>query len=259
VYFGAFASIARVARAARFVLRAVCAALVIWLVAASTAVADPPSWEFWPEIDTWLRLSPAWRLSLFVPVSKNLETHYREGNVIPQADYAWGKTNRERRLMDEDRARNMKAWLLRGGYLGGQSLDDSGEAYTEHTAFAELHLRIPIKGGFLLSHRVRTDLRWLGSDNPEFSNRWRYRLQVEREFTAGRGSIVPYVNVEPYYDSRYDTVNRVRLITGTSLVWWKRTALEGNVTYQYDSRSSTKEILALNVILHVFLDVSRNQ
>jgi hypothetical protein len=31
------------------------------------------------------------------------------------------------------------------------------------------------------------------------------------------------------------------------------------VTYQYDSRSSTKEILALNVILHAFLDVSRNQ
>jgi hypothetical protein len=29
------------------------------------------------------------------------------------------------------------------------------------------------------------------------------------------------------------------------------------VTYQYDSKSSTKEILAVNVILHLFLDTSR--
>ena len=54
------------------------------------AVAPPPD-EFWPEIDTWLRLSPAWRVSLFVPISKNLETHYREGNLIPQVDFAFGK------------------------------------------------------------------------------------------------------------------------------------------------------------------------
>jgi hypothetical protein len=52
-----------------------------WLVAAGAAGAQP-SYEFWPEIDTWLRLSPAWRLSLFVPISENLETNYREGNLI---------------------------------------------------------------------------------------------------------------------------------------------------------------------------------
>jgi hypothetical protein len=228
---------------------------MVWLAAAGVAGAQP-SYEFWPEIDTWLRLSPAWRLSLFVPVSKNLETHYREGNFIPQVDYAFGKVNLGRRLLDEDRARNMKRFLLRGGYLGGRSLDDSGEAYAEHTAFAELHVRRPIKGGILLSHRLRTDLRWLGDDNPEFSWRWRYRLMVEREFDGGRVSVVPYVSVEPYYDSRYDTVNRVRLIAGGSVAWSPRTAIEVNGTYQYDSHSSTKEILALNVILHLFFDAT---
>jgi hypothetical protein len=238
-------------------LRPVCLSLIVWVMAAGAALADQPSYEFWPEIDTWWRLSPAWRVSLFVPVSKNIETSYREGNFIPQVDFAWGKTNRWSRLQDESRAQIMKAWMLRGGYLGGRSLDDKGEAYTEHTTFAELHLRIPLIGGFLLSHRLRTDLRWLGDDNPEFSSRWRYRVMVEREFTAGRASVVPYVNVEPYYDSRYETVNRVRAIAGTSVTWSPRFALEGNGTYQYDSRSSTKEILALNLILHVFFDTSR--
>jgi hypothetical protein len=258
VSVGEALSFARVRKAWVYVRRTACTALVAWLVAARAASAQP-SYEFWPEIDTWLRLSPAWRLSLFVPISKNLETHYREGNLIPQVDYAFGTAHRERRLMDEDRARNMKFFLLRGGYLGGKSLDDRGEAYTEHTAFAEVHVRIPIKGGILLSHRLRSDLRWLGQDNPEFSYRWRYRLMVEKELTAGHVSFVPYVNAEPYYDSRYDTVNRIRLIGGTSVAWSPRTALEVNGTYQYDSHSSTKEILALNVILHVFFDASHGQ
>jgi len=241
----------------RLWIQTACTGLVFSLVCAVAAWADPPSREFWPEIDTWLRLSPAWRLSVFVPISKNLETYYREGNLILQGDYAWGRTNRRKRLIDEDRAQTMKLWLVRGGYLGGKSLDDQGAAYTEYTAFAELHLRLPLKRGVLLSHRLRTDLRWLGEGDSEFSTRVRYRLLAEKEFTAGRGSIVPYVSVEPYYDSRYDTVNRVRLITGASVSWTPRAAIETNVTYQYDSRSSTRELFALNMILHVFFDASR--
>lgn len=237
--------------------RRTCAVVLAWLVSAGVALADPPTREFWPEVDTWLRLSPAWRVSLFVPLSENLDTHYREGNLIPQVDYAWGKTRRSHRLFDEDRARVMRVWMLRGGYLGGKSLDDQGEAYTEYTTFGELHIRLPLKGGFLLSHRLRSDLRWLGKDSHEFSNRWRYRLMLEREVTAGRASFVPYVSVEPYCDSRYDTVNRIRAIMGSSVGWSPRAALEGNVTYQHDTRSSTKEVLALNVILHVFFDASR--
>jgi len=243
----------------RVAIRALSAALLVWLAAAGAALAQPPTKELWPEIDTWLRLSPAWRLSLFVPIAENLDTHYREGNLIPQVDFAFGKAKFQRRLMDEERAGNMNLFLVRGGYLGGKSLGDGGEEYTEYTAFGEWHWRFPLKGGVLLSHRVRTELRWLGKDSHELSNRWRYRLMVEKEFGAGRVSLVPYVNVEPYYDSRYDTVNRVRLIAGSSVAWAPHTALEVNGTYQYDSRSSTKELLALSVILHLFFDASRTQ
>ena len=238
-------------------VRTGCAALLIWLAAAAVAGADPPAKEFWPEIDTWFRVSNAWRVSVFVPISENLDTHYREGNLILQADCAWSASTRNRRLVDEGRAQVMKLWLVRGGYLGGKSLDDHGAEYTEYTSFAELHLRLPLKGGVLLSHRLRSELRWLGEGDAEFSTRWRYRLLVEREFATGRGSFVPYVSVEPYFDSRYETVNRLRLIGGTSVVWSPRAAIETNVTYQHDSHSSTKELFALNVILHVFFDVSR--
>jgi len=241
----------------RFTLQACCVAAVVWVAAAGAAFADPPAKEFWPEIDTWLRVSNAWRVSVFVPISENLDTHYREGNLILQADYAWSESNRNRRLIDEGRAQAMKLWLVRGGYLGGKSLDDRGAEYTEYTSFAELHVRLPLPRGVMWSHRLRSELRWLGSDDAEFSTRWRYRLMVEKELTAGRASFVPYVSVEPYYDSRYETVNRVRLIGGTSVVWSPRLAVESNVTYQHDSHSSTKDLFALNVILHVFFDMSR--
>ena len=87
--------------------------------------------------------------------------------------------------------------------------------------------------------------------------RWRYRLMIEREIAKGRTSIVPFVNVEPYYDSRYDTVNRVRIIPGASVSWAPRYAIEGNVTYQHDTRSSVTNLVALNVILHVYFETRR--
>jgi hypothetical protein len=118
---------------------------------------------------------------------------------------------------------------------------------------AELHVRTPIKGGILVSHRLRTDLRWLGDDH-EFSSRLRYRLQVEKEFTAGRWSIVPYANGEAYYDSRYSIVNRSRWIGGASVARWQRFAVETNWTYQHDTRSSVTNLNALNLILHLFFE-----
>ena len=79
---------------------------------------------------------------------------------------------------------------------------------------------------------------------------------MEKEYTAGRTSIVPYVNVEPYYDSRYETVNRVRLIGGGTVAWSPRFALETNITYQYDSRSSVTNLYALNIILHLYFETA---
>jgi hypothetical protein len=231
----------------------ICLALLIWLMGGGAVAADESAQEFWPEVDIWLRLSPAWRASLFVPISKNIETAYREGNLILQADYAWKPSTRvhRTRLMDEGRAQKIKAFMVRGGYLGGRSLGDRGESYTERTVFAELHVRTPLKGGVLLQHRLRSDLRWLG-EAPDFSTRYRYRLQAEKEYVAGRTSVVPYANVEAYFDSRYGTVNRFRLIGGASVAWSARFAFEGNWTYQHDSRSSTEYLNALNLILHVY-------
>jgi hypothetical protein len=110
-----------------------------------------------------------------------------------------------------------------------------------------------LKGNILLSHRIRNDFRWLGQDS-KFSYRFRYRIMLEKEVKAGKTSIVPYVNAEPYWDSRYSEFNRVRAIGGATVSWGPRLAYEGNMTYQYDSHYDTTNLWALNIILHVFFE-----
>ena len=217
--------------------------------------AQNSSFEFWPETDIWYRLNPSWRLSAFIPITKYHESKSRDLNIYLQADYAWGRTKYAffRRLMDENRAQKLKVWLIRGGYMKGWSLGNNADDYSEDMLFAEIHRRLPMKGEILLSNRFRTDFRWLGQDS-KFSYRLRYRVMIEKEYKAGKLSIVPYVNVEPFWDSRYSTFNRIRLIGGSTFTWVPLLALEGNLTYQFDSSYDTNNLFALNLILHLFFE-----
>jgi hypothetical protein len=227
------------------------------LAAISAVTAQNSSFEFWPETDIWYRINPSWRLSAFIPITKYHESQSRDLNIYLQADYAWGKPEYTvfRRMLDENKVQQMKAWLVRGGFMEGWGLGENAGDYTEDMLFAEIHRRVPllVMGEILLSQRFRTDLRWVGQD-PQFSYRFRYRVMVEKEYTDGNFSVVPYVNVEPYWDSRYSTFNRVRLIGGATLSWVPTLAFEGNITYQYDAHYTTKNLYALNLILHVFFE-----
>lgn len=232
--------------------------MMFGLGAYGDCIAQNSSLEFWPETDIWYRLSRQWRLSTYIPITKYYESKDRDLNIYLQADYAWGTTKYSvySRLMDENRVDKVKAWMARIGVMEGWSLQDWGESYTEDMFYSEIHRRVPLKGSILMSHRIRTDFRWVGEE-PEFSYRFRYRIMMEKEFTAEHSSIVPYVNAEPFWDSRYSTFNRIRLIGGTTVSWGPRLALEGNFTYQYDSRSSVNNVYAMNIILHVFFESQR--
>lgn len=233
-------------------------ALVIFHCTINVAYAQEATKEFWPEMDLWYRLSPGWRLSMYLPISKNIETKYREGSIVIQGDYAWGRSRflDHRRMLDDNRAQQMLVNLSRGGYLATKSLDDKGATYQENVVFFEEHFRTPLKGHLLISHRLRGDLRWIGDDDA-FSYRIRYRFMLEREWLLKNVSLVPYVNIEPYYDSRYETINRTRYIGGASISWTSRIAIEGNFTYQHDTLSSVTNLYAVNMILHVFFETGR--
>ena len=238
-------------------LRLVCLVLFMNLGTIHNCVAQNSSIEFWPETDIWYRLNPSWRLSTFIPITKYNESYSRDLNVYLHVDYGWGdgKYAIIRRLMDQEKAQIMNVWMVRAGVMKGWSIGENKGDYTEEMVFGEVHKRFPLNGNILLSHRFRAETRWLGQDN-DFSYRFRYRLMFEKEYKSGKSSIVPYINFEPYWDSRYSKIIKTRLIGGATTTWTDRYAIEGNLTYQYDETYSTENLYAVNVILHIFLEKS---
>ncbi len=233
---------------------------LIGVAYSSPAMSQSVSYEFWPETDIWYRLNSSWRLSAFVPVTKYYESKNRDLNIILQADYAWGKTRFPfyTKLMDDNRSQQLKGWMVRGGFMEGWSLYESEDKYTEDMLLAELHKRTPLIGNYLLSMRLRTDFRWVGEE-PVFSYRIRYRILAEKEYAFDNFSWVPYVSVEPFWDSRYNRVNRVRAIGGSTFSWGPRMAMEGNITYQYDETYATTNLYAVNIIMHLYFSSVRSK
>jgi len=237
------------------IIRLVCFSLLTWLSITNNVIAQNSTLEFWPETDIWYRFDPSWRLSAFIPITKYHESQERDMNVYVQADYSWGLTKRLFfiKMVDQNRMQILKTWMVRSGYMKGWSLDDPENGYSEDMIYGEIHRRIPIKGDIVLSHRLRTDLRWVGQD-PEFSYRLRYRFMIEKEIPVGYTSFNPYFNAEPFYDSRYEYFNRLRLVVGSTFTWKSWFALEGNLTYQYDEKYNANNLYALNIIFHLFFE-----
>jgi len=239
-------------------LKLFCLVLFMNLGATHNCVAQNSSFEFWPETDIWYRLNPSWRFSSFIPITKYNESYSRDLNIYLQIDYAWGNTKYAilRRLVDQEREQLMKDWMVRGGLMKGWGIGENKGDYSEEMVFGEVHKRIPLNGNILLSHRFRAETRWLNDANV-FSYRFRYRLMFEKEYKSGKSSIVPYINLEPYWDSRYSKIIKTRLIGGATTTWRDRYAIEGNLTYQYDETYATENLYAVNVILHIFFERSK--
>jgi hypothetical protein len=234
------------------------AGLFVWFIATTGVLAQNTTFEFWPEAEIWYKATPGLRVASYSAITRYFESESRDYNLTLLADHSFGNSKKYlfTRLQDQNRAETLKVWLLRGGYMGGWSLGDPANKYSEDMLFAEIHKRFLLKRLVLFSQRLRFDNRWLGQD-PEYSYRIRYRVSFEREFLKGKTSVVPFISVEPYWDSRFDMVNRVRAVGGATVSWRHRFALEGNLTYQHDSKSSTSNMLAFNAILHLHFESAK--
>lgn len=233
--------------------------LILTTLSLTSIQAEDTTKEVWPEIDLWWKTSDAWRFSTFLALSRNVETNYREGDILVQGEYSWGKTKDPilMRLVDVAQAEIVKPMMARIGYVNGRSQkDENGERETENGAYGEFYFRLPFKKKIFFTQRLRSDFRMLGEDQ-EYSYRLRYRWMLEKEYLLKDVSYVPYVNIEPEYDSRYDEISILRSSIGSSVKWSTWYAVEGNFTYQYGPRTDTKNLYALTAILHLFYDSSK--
>jgi hypothetical protein len=71
--------------------------------------------------------------------------------------------------------------------------------------------KAPLPADVWLEARARADLRWIGDD---YSARYRLRVEFTREFTVRQHTVVPFFNVEWFYDTRYDGRARTLAMLG---------------------------------------------
>jgi hypothetical protein len=173
-------NIFRIFMTLKFRIKLVCLLIFMYLSPTHSCIAQNSSVEFWPEADIWYRLNPSWRLSSFISTTKYNESSNQDLNIYLQADNSWGKTKYTiyRRLIDEEKELEMRAYMVRGGFMKGWSLGDNVANYTESMFFTEFHKRIPLKKNILISQRFRVDTRWLGQES-NFYYRLRYRFMLE--------------------------------------------------------------------------------
>jgi hypothetical protein len=141
---------------------------------------------------------------------------------------------------------------MRVGYRYGRSLGDMEDTnpYREQRGIFELTGRTPpLAGGLEYVTRFRWDARDI---NDVDSNRYRLRLQVEKSLSYEGHGVVPYVNAEAFYDTRYDAWIRERYQAGVEIQLTQKWRVEPAVTYQSDSRSTPERINALGLTLKYF-------
>ncbi len=108
----------------------------------------------------------------------------------------------------------------------------------------------PLKAGFLISDRNRADLDWKAE---KFYWRYRNRFEVERTVAVLSRHLIPYVAVEPYYESQYHKWSTTAFYAGCLFPVGKHVQFDSY--YQHENNTDKKHNTQTNGVglaLHLY-------
>lgn len=220
-------------------------ALLLILFAASLARSQQTA-QFWPEIDTYIKLSPTFRLMF------NASTTQEAGTTIgsqfgANLDLFAKPLFKLKRFtvfqLDESKSRPL---TIRIGY----NRLPNGDKPPENRVVLDATPRYPLKAGFLVADRNRADLRWINGD---FSWRYRNRLMVERTFAIHNYHFTPYVRGEAYYVSTVGKWSRTTEDIGFLFPIRRRAEIEGYYEHMNDtSKSPNQQTHGIGLVLSLY-------
>jgi Protein of unknown function (DUF2490) len=210
--------------------------------------------QFWPEVDGFFQLDDRTRLFLMASATRAADADDRggsprfpDGTLGAHVDISLRPILRSG-LQDDDWEKSRFLWMRVGyNYVGNYRAD--GTTYHEDRGILELSARQPLGAAVALTGRLKWDVRDIDGT---YSNRYRVRVGLEREFEAGGHALVPYVQAEVSYDTRYDAWNKQRYETGVEFEMSKRWRLEPYFAHDDDSRGSPDNINAVGLTLKYF-------
>ena len=217
------------------------AACTMLLLAAAPARAESRD-EFWPELNAYLKLNERTRVFLLAAFTQAEKTpgpggptRYQDSLYGAHLEYSLTPVLRAG-LRDEDWARNRYLWI-RVGYVYTRSNGDAEttDRFRENRGVFELNGRtLPLAAGLEVVARARLDAR---DRNGTESQRYRIRLGLEKSFDVNGRVVVPYVDAESFYDTRYNTWNRQLYRVGAEIGIAPAWRIEPYLGLQKDSRS----------------------
>jgi hypothetical protein len=226
------------------VLLVLCACAVL----SGTAYADDP-WEFWPEGQLYVGLNPRTRVFLNAAYARGKESEEMSLDTAAYLDVSFLPIGprRRRTFETEDWQRGRYFWARVGYDRIFKATEAEGTPkVAEDRGILSLWGKVPLPGDVWLENRARVDLRWIGA---EYSTRYRWRMELTREFVVAGHAIVPYFNVEWFYDTRYDGWARTLYQAGPEVTVNRHLRFELFLAQQTDRLPSVKRLNAWGVVL----------
>ena len=213
---------------------------------AAEARAEAAS-ELWPELNGFVQLNERSRAFFDAAYALGKESDVKSGNLAAFLDVSLKPIARMRRdLLTDDWQRNKYLWARVGYDRIFEATDSAGVEVVENRGVAALYGRAPLPAAVWLETRTRADFRWIGG---EYSNRYRFRLDLSREFAVRDHAVVPYCNFEWFYDTRYDDWARTLLTLGAEVTMTDHFRYEVYVARQADRVPEEKDLNALGIVL----------
>jgi hypothetical protein len=229
-------------RCARFSGKLFILPVVIWLQS-YTSFAQT-QFEFWPEINGFIKLNDQFRIFLFAKEKgEDTQTLDLSANIDISIKPLFRK-----KLGKEDWQRSKFLWIRLGyDYI---LKHESGEKSTpENRGIINIYVKQELPADIWLESRARTDLRWIGG---EYSTRYRLRLEATREFEVFRHTVEPFLNCEAFYDTRYSGWSRLRIMAGSEFTVNKYFRFELYIAPQFDYLPSRTNLLAFGLVAKLY-------
>lgn len=216
------------------------------LCAAGAAQAADTS-EFWPELNAYLQLNERSRAFFSAAYALGKESDsVRSVDMAAFLDVSLKPIGpRRRQRLSQDWQRSRYLWARIGYDRVFEATDSTGVEVVEDRGVIAFYGRAPLPADLWLEARSRADFRWIGD---EYSNRYRFRLDLSREVTLFDHTVAPYGNVEWFYDTRYDDWARTLATLGAEVTVSSRFRYEIYVARQADRVPEDKDLNALGVV-----------
>ena len=200
--------------------------------------------EFWPEVSSFVALSPRTRIFLNAAYAEGKESDDKSLDLAAYLDISL-KPILRKELLAEDWQRSRYLWARIGYDRVFKATDGADAEVSEDRGIVALYAKAPLPAEIWLEARARTDLRWIGDD---YSTRYRFRIVATREFTVLDHKVVPYFNVEWFYDTRYDGWARTLYQLGPEVTLSKHFRFEIYLARQEDRLPDDSSTNAFGVV-----------